>query len=125
MKRIRLRVQWPDGTSIPVMFRVNSMGHDIVNMLGFVKGPRQEISVSHRGVTLEESCPLTQYGVKENDVLQVSVHPNITAVKKMMKVLDAIAESDSDNMEDHDASTNPDNWDDNEVGVVGTTGDNS
>lgn len=88
MEKVRLRVQWRDGTFLPVLFRTDYLGRDLVKMLKFVCGPCQKLTISFNDVTIADHACLSAYGVKNDDI----IHANITSKDpmKMVKALDRV-----------------------------------
>lgn len=78
-EKLQLRIRWPDGTILPIITQQSASIGDIIKMLRFACGPKQELSIFYNNDQLDPEAGLVSYDIKDGDTLQAlikTVQPN-------------------------------------------------
>ena len=89
--KLHLRVRWPDGTVLPIIIRADAHGRDIIKMLRFACGPRQELAILYSDVNVSADSSLLSHGIKDGDTIQIIVKVRLRDNKRLIQSLDNIA----------------------------------
>ena len=89
--KLHLRVRWPDGTILPIIIRSDALGRDIVKMLRFACGPRQELTILHNNRIIKSDAPISSHGIKDGDTIQTIVTVRSRDAQRLINSIDNIA----------------------------------
>ena len=125
---LHLRVQWPDGTVLPIVIHKNAMGRDLVKMLRFACGPKQQITLVYNEHPLSPDVPIQGHGMKDGDSIQAIVRTipqddrrRIESIAQVAREVAKLTDIKMDRLECHCGVLVPDESDDIGYGVTEVT----
>ena len=70
-----IRVQWPDGSILPILLNSDATTTDLKNMLRFAFGPNEilQLSINDFQISNEDDIPMYMYGLKDGDTIKAIV----------------------------------------------------
>ena len=89
--KFHLRVRWPDGTILPIIIRSDALGRDIIKMLRFACGPKQELAILYNDVQIAADASIKSHGMKDGDTIQTIVKVRSQDAQRIINSLDRIA----------------------------------
>ena len=90
-----IRIQWPDGSFLPILLHSDATSTDLKNMLRFAFGPNEmlQLSINDSQISNEDDIPMHNYGLKDGDTIQAIVltspHQN-NGSPRLQKAIDSI-----------------------------------
>lgn len=70
-----IRIEWPDGSFLPILLNPDATYKDIKNMLKFAFGPNEilQLSINNFQISNDDDTPMYMYGLKDGDTIQAFV----------------------------------------------------
>lgn len=90
-----IRIQWPDGSFLPILLHSDATIKDLKNMLQFAFGPNEvlQFSINDFQISNDDDIPMRTYGIKDGDTIQACVlepSPFYKSGFRLQKAIDSI-----------------------------------
>lgn len=72
---LKVLIQWPNGSILPVLTNKNSKGSELIKLLRFAYSSKEEILLFHNGIHINLDNTLGNQFIKENSVIEAFFTP--------------------------------------------------